>query len=171
MERMFAVAVREGKDLFLWFRIRRAASGELYYMIPTGRTEAEWKKWDPHGSLHKDGRSHHKSFNQKLLPKKGQKPDANFKGTEPWITRPIASGEPRTFGEVCNRSEFSEVMEIPVEMLSPKKYETVISIDVTEPGGKAILTTPDRQILKQHLFDDALPHVLVSLQGPSGAKQ
>jgi hypothetical protein len=84
-------------------RIRRAASGELYYMIPTGRTEAEWKKWDPHGSLHKDGRSHHKSFDQKLLPKKGQKPDANFKGTEPWITRPIASGEPRTFGEVCNR--------------------------------------------------------------------
>lgn len=129
MERMFAVAVREGKDLFLWFRIRGAASGELYYMIPTGRTEAEWKKWDPHGSLHKDGRSHHKSFNQKLLPKKGQKPDANFKGTEPWIKRPIASGEPRTFGEVCNLSEFSEVMEIPVEMLSPKKYETVISIE------------------------------------------
>jgi len=31
-------------------------------------------------------------------------------------------------------------MEIPVEMLSPKKSETVISIDVTEPGGKAILT-------------------------------
>ena len=59
-------------------------------------------------------------------------------------------------------------MEIPVEMLSPKKYETVISIDVTEPGGKAILTTPDRQILNSICSTIALPHVLVSLQGPFG---
>jgi hypothetical protein len=164
-DRMFAVAIRDGSDLFLWFRIRRAASGDLYYMIPTGRTEREWKKWDPHGSLHKDGSSHHKSFDRKMSPKKGQKPDATFKGTETLITRPIASGEPRRFGVICNPSEFSEVMEIPVEMLSAKKYDTFISIDLTAPRGEAILTMPDRQVLTQHIFDDAVPHVLVSLQG------
>jgi hypothetical protein len=36
-------------------------------------------------------------------------------------------------------------MEIPVEMLSPKKYETQISVDVTEPGGKAINLMPQKQ--------------------------
>jgi hypothetical protein len=166
-ERMCAVAVRDGTDLFLWFRIKRGASGDLYYVIPTGRAEPEWKKWDPHGSLHKDGRSHHKSFDCKALPKTGQKPDVNFKGTESWVTRPISSDEPRTFGVICKPAEFSDVMEIPVEMLSPKKYETFISIDVSEPGGEPILTMPDRKIIKQHSFDDAVPHVLVSLQGPS----
>jgi hypothetical protein len=49
-EQMFAVAVRDGNDLFLWIRLRRAASGDLYYMFPTGRSGPEWKKWNPHGS-------------------------------------------------------------------------------------------------------------------------
>jgi hypothetical protein len=166
-ERMFAVAVRDGKDLFLWFRIRRAARGDLYYMIPTGRTGAEWRKWDPHGSLHKDGRFHHKGYDQKIMAQERQKPDANFKGVENMVTRPISSDEPRAFGVICDLAEFSEVMEIPVEMLSPNKYETVISIDVTEPGGQAIVTFPGREILAQRVFDDSVPHVLVSVQGPS----
>ena len=51
MERMFAVAVRDGLDLFLWIRIKRAATGDLYYMFPTGRDAKEFKRWDPHGSL------------------------------------------------------------------------------------------------------------------------
>ncbi|SRR6266496_353226 len=42
-EKMFAVAVRDGADLFLWIRIRRAASG-IYYVFATGREEEpDWK--------------------------------------------------------------------------------------------------------------------------------
>src|ERR1700680_4932007 len=96
-DKMLAVAVRDGADLFLWIRLRRAASG-IYYMIPTGRDDPEWKKWDPHGSQHKDGRFHHKSFGQKIFPVERQKPDSNFKGTAQLITRPISSDEPRAFG-------------------------------------------------------------------------
>lgn len=166
-EGMFAVAVRDGEELFLWLRIRRAASGDIYYMIPTGRTGPEWQKWDPHGSLHKDGRSHHKSFDRKMRAKAGQKPDTDFKGVENMVTRPVASDEPRAFGVICDPSDFSEVMEIPAEMLSPKKYETAVSVDVTEPGGKPIITLPDRQVLLQRVFNDAIPHVLVSVQGPA----
>ena len=51
MEKMYAVAVRDGADLFLWIRIRRAVSG-IYYMIPTSRDEPDWKQWNPHGSQH-----------------------------------------------------------------------------------------------------------------------
>jgi hypothetical protein len=75
-ERMFAVAVRDAEDLFLWIRIRRSPRGDIYYIFPTGRSGPEWEKWDPHGSYHEDGRSHHKSFDQKLFPQQGQKPPA-----------------------------------------------------------------------------------------------
>lgn len=166
-EHMLAVAVRDGKELFLWLRIRRAPTGDLYYIFPTGRAEREWKKWNPHGSLHKDGRSHHKSFDQKIFAQERQKPDADYKGTENMVTRPIASDEPRAFGVICDRAEFSEVMEIPVEMLSSKKYETSISVDLTEPGGQPIIT-PGAKILAQKLFDNSTPQILVSLfTGPS----
>ena len=51
MERVFAVAVRDGQDLFLWFRVKRARLGDIYYMIPTGGSGPDWKKWDPHGLI------------------------------------------------------------------------------------------------------------------------
>jgi hypothetical protein len=79
-ERMFAAAVRDERDLFLWIRIKRARLGDIYYMFPSGRGEPEWKKWNPHGSHHKHGRRHHKSFDQKILAEQRQKPDSAFKG-------------------------------------------------------------------------------------------
>jgi hypothetical protein len=33
MERFFAVAIRDGQDLFLWFRVRRASLGDIYYTV------------------------------------------------------------------------------------------------------------------------------------------
>ncbi len=101
-ERMFAVAIRDGVDLFLWIRLRRSKTGDIYYMFPTGRTGSDWERWDPHGSLHKDGRFHSKSYGQKIFPQQRQKPDSNFKGTLQLVTRPIASGEPRKFNVRCN---------------------------------------------------------------------
>jgi hypothetical protein len=86
MERMFGIAVRDGADLFLWIRLRRAARTDIYYMVLTGREDdPEWKKWDPHGSWHRDGHLHHKAFNQKMSSEKRQQPDAEFKGRSPRI--------------------------------------------------------------------------------------
>ena len=66
MERMFAVAIRDRNYLFLWIRLRRAAGNDIYYVLPTGREhDPKWVKWNPHGSWHKDGRVHHKSFNSR----------------------------------------------------------------------------------------------------------
>jgi hypothetical protein len=150
-EQMVAVAIRDGEDLFLWLRIRRAPSGDIYYMFPTGRPEREWKKWDPHGTLHADGRSHHKSFDQKISPQQTQqKPDADFKGTVNFVTRPIAASEPKTFGVVCDKTKFTEVMELPVSIFSSKKYETYFSIDLTEADGQPTITG---EILAQQAFD------------------
>jgi hypothetical protein len=78
------------------------------------------------------------------------------------VTRPIASHEPRAFAVMCDPTEFSEVMEIPVRMLSPKKYETHISVDVIGPGGQAIIA-PGSQILAQRVFNGSVPQLLVTL--------
>jgi hypothetical protein len=164
MDRMFAVAVRDGKDLFLWIRIRRAAAGDIYYMFPSGREGDDWKKYNPHGSLHKDGQLHHKGFNKKLSHKHSQKPDPNFEGSVNFVTRPIASSEPRLFGVICNPAEFDEVMEIPISILSAETYETSVSIDLTEPNGSSpSLNTSEGRILAQQIFKDSIPWIRVSV--------
>jgi hypothetical protein len=166
MERIFAVAIRDGRDLFLWLRIKRDARGDIYYLIPTGRTGGKWKKWNPHGSHHRDGWRHHKSFNRPFFREQRQEPDDNFKGSETMITRPIASYEPRAFGIICNPAEFSEVLEVPVSILSAKTYETTISIDLTEPGGPVIVTALG-QVVLQHALSDATPWIWVSVSDQS----
>lgn len=165
LDRMFAVAVCDGNDQFLWMRLRRAATTDIYYMLPTGREdERNWKKWNPHGSWHRDGRLHHKSFDKKMLPvKKRQKPDAKFRGTHNLITRGLASDEPRAFGVLCDPNKFSEIMEIPVEILSPKHYETYTSVDASEPGLQPVLMGGREEILLRRVFDDAIPHITVTV--------
>jgi hypothetical protein len=164
MERMFAVAVRDEADLFLWIRLRRARTGDIYYMFPTGRDSPDWKRWDPHGSYHKDGTSfHHKSFDRKIFPaQKHQKPDSNFKGTKQMVSRPISCDEPRAFGEVCDPTRFDDIMEVPISLISHKKYETMIAVDLTEPDGAPIIT-PGANILVQRAFNDSIPWILVTL--------
>lgn len=162
MERMFAVAVRDEGDLFLWIRIRRAKLGDIYYAFPIGRSERDWQQWNPHGSHHKDGRRHHKSFDKKIFPAQRQKPDSDFKGSETLITRPIATHEPRTFGVICDPAKFSEVMEMPSSILSSKKYETYISIDLAEPHSPPILTALG-EVVAQRAFSDAAPWIWVTV--------
>jgi len=58
-------------------------------------------------------------------------------------------GNPRTFGVVCDPTKFSDVMEIPVEVLSPKHYQTYTSIDVSEPGLQRRLMDGTEEILKR----------------------
>ncbi len=165
MERMFGIAVRDGADLFLWMRLRRAARTDIYYVLPTGRDDdPEWKEWNPHGSWHRNGRLHHKTFDHKMFPAEPkQEPNAAFKGTHNLITRGIASDEPRAFGVPCDPTKFSEVVVVPARILSPKHYETYTSIDVSEPGLKPLLMGGGEEILSQRVFDDAIPHITVTV--------
>jgi hypothetical protein len=161
---MFAIAVCDGDDLFLWLRLKRAARTDIYYVIPTGReNDQEWEKWDPHGSWHRDGHVHHKSFNRKMSAQSRQKPSAEFKGTHNLITRGIASDEPRAFGVQCDPRKFSEVVLIPVSILGQKRYETYTSVDVSEPGLQPSLLGGQERILMQRILDDAIPHITVTV--------
>ena len=164
MERMLAIAVRDGADLFLWIRLRRHARISTTCCPPAEKTIQSGKKWNPHGSWHRDGRLHHKSFDQKIFSAEPrQKLDAEFKGTYNLLTRGIASDEPQAFGVRCDPTKFSEIIEIPAGILSPKHYWTHTSIDVSEPGLKPLLMGGAEEILLQRIFDDAIPHITVTL--------
>jgi hypothetical protein len=160
--RLFAsVAIRDGQDLFLWLRVRRASSG-IYCVIPIGRSWPDRKEWNPHGSHHRDGRRHFKSFGKRIFPAgQRQKPDSDFTGSETLITWPIASHEPRAVGVICDRAEFYEVMEVPASILSSKKYETHILIDLTEPDVPPIVAFGE--VVAQQAFKDAPPWIWVTV--------
>src|SRR5208283_1418998 len=52
-EHRYAVAVREGSDLWLTLWVRRSRKGEFFVMVPRGD-----RGWDPHTSYHLDGTLH-----------------------------------------------------------------------------------------------------------------
>jgi hypothetical protein len=159
-DRMFAITILEEERLRLWLRIRRAASGDIYYLLPNQRAEADWKKWNPHGSWHRSGAYHHKSFNHKSMAQQRQKPDWDFAGTENFITLGIASDEIAFLG-TCERSDFAATMEIPSTLLGKRKYETLLSIDLA--GGEADpIITPGAKILARKAFDDERPIILAT---------
>jgi hypothetical protein len=77
-EHRYAVAVREGSDLWLTLWVRRSCRGEFFVMVPRGDRD-----WDPHTSYHLDGTLHMKSFDHKFsLPQKRQPLTGAFRGTE-----------------------------------------------------------------------------------------
>ena len=155
-DKMYAIAVRD-EDLFLFLRVKRNAKGEVFVLFPR-----DPKGWNPHASYHADGTHHQKSYNHKSIVRKRAKPDAAFPEAANLITTGIASDEPRAINALCDPTNFSAVFEIPVTDLSAEKYRTMISVDLTPPGGKPIITT-GAQVLKQVTFKDTIPWIVATL--------
>jgi hypothetical protein len=77
-EHRYAVAVREGSDLWVTLWVRRSRKGEFFVMLPRGDRD-----WDVHASYHLDGTLHMKSHGRKDLPPvKRQALTSTFRGTE-----------------------------------------------------------------------------------------
>jgi hypothetical protein len=160
-ERMFAVAIRDGQDLFLWLRIRRSKRGEVFCMLPTGSEDK--LKWNRHLSYHKNGNVHYKSLGKKRFSLTGQKPDADIRGTTPPFAWDIRSDSLQDFGVICNPKEFCDVMEVPAALISPANpRDTFVSVQLTESDGQADIAD-GCQILRQQAFNDAIPVILVSV--------
>src|SRR5262249_45350674 len=66
-EYRYAVAVRDGSDLWLTLWLKRSKKGEFFIMVPR-----QDPGWDVHTSYHLDGTMHMKSFGQKRVSKKRQ---------------------------------------------------------------------------------------------------
>ena len=115
----FAVAVRDGADLFLVAIIRRRWKGDVYVHYPH---KQYGPKWDGHDSYHASGRLHHKSFAVPHVVTQRQLPDSNFRGTENVVTKNISAGDARAIGDVCDPTEFNDVFEIAETELRPEPF-------------------------------------------------
>jgi hypothetical protein len=154
---MYAVAVRDGDELFLFCRIRRAVTGDIYVTIPRSVPD-----WSPHVSYHASGQYHVKSYDHPYHVSHWQRPDANFQTTRNMSTMGIAASEPRITNAPCKVEDYTEVFEIPIRDLRPEMHRTMLSVDLTEPSGQPIIT-PGARILRQAIFQDVVPWIMVTL--------
>lgn len=155
-ELRYAVAVREGADLWLTLWVRRSDKGEFFVMIPRGA-----EGWDPHTSYHRDGTLHAKSYGQKF-PSMGKRQPVNaFKGAEPLGY--YAGHAPRSEGAVCDAGAFSGVVEIPPGLLGPRHGG--VTVDLVEPGQEP-REHPWAEIYRRVAFKDAVPWVVITVGRP-----
>ena len=77
-EQKYAVAIRDGSDLWLTLWVRCSRKGEVFIMYPRGERD-----WVAHASYHLDGTLHQKSHGSILgTPKTHQPLTAAFRGSE-----------------------------------------------------------------------------------------
>jgi hypothetical protein len=163
-ERLYAVAVCDG-ELYLFLRVRRNLKGEVFVMIPMESEEGR-KLWNPHASYHTSGQRHDKSYGRAFPVRQQQKPDSTLQGEEYVLARPIAAREPRAFNIRCQVEQFAEVFEIPVQELGTETYRTAIAVDLAEPQDlpiKPVNAMDKTQIIRQKIFDDVVPWIVVTL--------
>jgi hypothetical protein len=130
-EQRYAVAIRDGSDLWLTLWVRCKPNGEIFVMLPRPDRDL-----DVHASYHIDGRKHIKT----LLPKrgydgapsiaqKGQALTADFKGVEHFVN---LLGHGKGCGALCDPRAFDAVVFVEPGMLGPS--DGSVAVDLVEPG-------------------------------------
>jgi hypothetical protein len=152
-EQRYAVAVREGSDLWLVLWVRRSPEGDFYVMLPR-----EDRKWNVHASYHHDGNHHLKSYGGEILPSKRQSLTEKFIGTEQIIS--YFGFDVKYVGAVCDPAAFSKVVELPTGILGA--HDGGITIDLVEPGCNPA-SFPWAKIHKQEFIRDTPPWVVITV--------
>lgn len=65
-EHRYAVAIREGSNLWLTLWVTRSPKGEFFVLVPRAQ-----RKWTPHASYHQSGTHHMKSYDRVSVQRKG----------------------------------------------------------------------------------------------------
>jgi hypothetical protein len=170
-EYRYAVAVRDGSELWLALWVRRSAKGEFFLMVPRGEVFAiversgpgrkpRKREWNPHTSYHLDGTLHMKSYDETVLPPmKCQPLTGKFKGT---VSLGAFGGYgPKGVGAICDPKDFSGIVEVPSGVLGPR--HGTISVDLVEPECEPTNIGPDFKIVHRQDFRDFLPWVVVTV--------
>lgn len=162
-EHRYAVAVREGPDLFLALWIRRAPAGDIYVFTP--RPDPGW---DAHTSYHRDGTVHMKNFGHKTPSRQKRQALETFRGAEPLGV--YGGHGPRGVAAHCDPSAFSAVVEVSSGVLGPR--DGVIMIDLVEPGvqpppfiDSSHVPFPFRAgpVVREEVFRDKAPWIVVRI--------
>ncbi len=153
-EHRYAVAVRDGSDLWLTLWVRRSRKGEFSIMQPRGDQD-----WDAHTSYHLDGTLHMKSHDRKVLPPQKRQPlTGAFRGSE---DLGFYSGHgPKGVGAICDPTTFSGVVEVAPGVLGPRHGG--VKVDLVEPGHEP-MEFPWTRIVTRQVFGDILPQVVITV--------
>ena len=154
-EYKYAVAVREGTDLWLLLWVRYSHRSGFFVMQPVGNRD-----WDPHTSYHLDGRRHMKSYgNIALTPDIRQPLTGQFHGNE---DLGIYQGYgPKGVGAICDPTAFSGVVEVSSGVLGPS--HGAIAVALVEPGHEPPDYTWGHEIVTQTVFRDVTPNVVITV--------
>jgi hypothetical protein len=152
-EHRYAVALRDGADLWLTLWVRRSPKGDVYVLTPRGD-----KGWNPHTSYHRNGNFHMKSYNNKFFVQKRQPLTGSFRGTE---HLGLNAGHAKRVGAICDPKDFSGVIEVAPGILGPKHGS--VAVDLVEPGCEPldVTTSQYRKEVARQEFRDAIPHVVI----------
>lgn len=153
-EHRYAVALREGNNLWLTLWVRRSRKGEFFVMHPVGVRD-----WDPHTSYHLDGTLHTKSYGQKFSSQKRQPLTEPFVGT---VDLGIQAGHaPKAVGAICDPAAFSGVVEVPSGVLGPR--DGAVAVALVEPGHAPPDYTWGYAAVTQSVFKDIAPNVVITV--------
>jgi hypothetical protein len=155
-EYRYAVALRDGANLWLTLWVRRSWRGEFFVMVPRADTD-----WDPHTSYHVGGNLHMKSFGSKFLTQKRQPLTGVFRGTE---HLGAYSGHGKAAGAICDPALFSGVVEVPPGVLGPR--HGAVAVDLVEPGHEQLLDLFWKRTVVQQIFCDTTPNVVIRVGSP-----
>ena len=144
--RAYAIAVRDGGNLFLWLSIVRDPLSDVY----ANSARDHIPGWKPHASYHASGQHHQKSHNQKSLVRQKQRPDANFSGAENVLTTNISAEEVRSVNIQCSPQDFQGVYEIPIDDLKPGM---AIAVDLTDPASTPVANQSENVVWKECIQD------------------
>src|SRR5262245_29895352 len=125
-EQKYAVAIRDGSDLWLTMWVRCSWKGEVFIMYPRGDRD-----WDAHASYHLNGIFHQKSRGAVMGSRLRRQPlTAAFKGIEDLGVYAGHGG--RSIGAVCDPAAFTGIVIVEPGILGP--IDGSVAIDLMEPG-------------------------------------
>lgn len=127
-EQKYAVAIRDGDDLWLTMWVRCSPKGEVFILYPRAGREAG----DPHASYHLSGIFHQKGHGKARLRQQRQPLTASFKESE---HLEIYLGHGKSSGAVCDPQAFDAVVIVEPGILGPKHGS--VGIDLVAPGYEA----------------------------------
>lgn len=144
-ENKYAVAVREGADLFLVLWVRRNHKGEHFVLKPLSDTQLDLQSRN-----RRDGTLHHKIVKQKILPAQTSQ------------SFPVMNGfTPKETGAICDPTAFSGIVEVESGILGPR--QGCIGVVLAEPGSGLPDYMWAYETVTQTVFRDVSPHVVVSI--------
>lgn len=161
-EYKYAVAVREGTELWLVLWVRRSPKGEFFVL----RTMND-RDWNPHTSYHLDGTRHMKSHDRKVLPPQKRQPlNGPFRGAK---DLGIEGGfAPKVVGAICDPAAFSGVVQVQSGVLGPR--HGAVGVALVEPGLEPPDYTWGYEIVTQRVFRDVPPHVVITVMRQKSLK-